>query len=172
MSDESAHLVEILMRLDAKIVFAESCTGGLVAATLAQIPGVSKVLCGSAVTYRDEVKVAWVDVDPQTIAEKTAVCGEVALQMAAGVLSSTPSARFSVSVTGHLGPDSPAELDGTAFIGFASTSSNDNVPPVQMITFQSNNRLERQVEATRKLLRITAEWLQRIEVTTSNCHGG
>ncbi len=58
--DDAQRLVDVLKRLDTKIVFAESCTAGLVSATLARVPGVSAYLCGSAVTYRDEVKTAWV----------------------------------------------------------------------------------------------------------------
>ncbi len=105
--DDAERLVEILRRLDAKIVFAESCTAGLAAATLARIPGVSAYFCGSAVTYRDEVKTAWVGVDPGLIQQQTAVCEKVAKEMAEGVLNRTPSASIAVAITGHLGPNVP-----------------------------------------------------------------
>ena len=44
------------------LVLAESCTGGLAAAALATIPGISRWFCGSAVTYRDQTKIDWLAV--------------------------------------------------------------------------------------------------------------
>ena len=160
--DDAERLVAILKRLDAKIVFAESCTAGLVAATLARIPGVSSYLCGSAVTYRDEVKTEWLGVSTQLIEKKSAVCQEVALEMAVGVLKSTPSASISVAITGHFGPHAPVGLDGIAYVGFAARGDGITVPPVEILHLQSQNRLERQVEATRKLLRVAAKWLESL----------
>ena len=57
-------LLNELIRLRKRIVFAESCTAGLLAATLGQIAGVSEVLCGSAVTYRNLTKANWLGIDP------------------------------------------------------------------------------------------------------------
>jgi PncC family amidohydrolase len=125
MTEELVHgLAESLARRQLKIVFAESCTGGLVSAALAGIPGISEWLCGSAVTYRSETKVAWLGVDATQIAEHTAVCSEVALQMALGVLGNTPEADLALSITGHLGPDTPEGMDGVVFVGFARRSEN------------------------------------------------
>jgi len=50
LSSEAKRLAQILEEQNRKIVFAESCTGGLVSATLTQIPGISSYHCGSAVT--------------------------------------------------------------------------------------------------------------------------
>ena len=57
-----AHDVAACLRSQPRrIVFAESCTGGLVAATLA-IPGISDSLCGSAVVYRLDTKTRWLGI--------------------------------------------------------------------------------------------------------------
>lgn len=109
----------MLVRRNLRVVFAESCTAGLVAATLARVPGISAHLCGSAVTYCETTKVAWLDVRPRDLARHSAVSPQVARQMALGVLAHTPEADWSAAVTGHLGPEAPAEQDGVIYICIA-----------------------------------------------------
>ncbi len=93
-------------------------------------------------TYRDEVKAEWVGVSAELIEEKTAVCQEVAQQMAVGVLNRTLSASFSVAITGHLGPNAPLGLDGVAYVGFAARGDKYEVPRVETLNLQSLHRLE------------------------------
>jgi PncC family amidohydrolase len=109
-------VVQALAQRQTKLVLAESCTGGLVAARLAQVPSVSNWLCGSAVTYRSETKTAWLSVDQATIQHCTAVSEEVAQQMVAGVLHLTPEADLAAAITGHLGPAAPPGFDGVVFV--------------------------------------------------------
>jgi len=136
-----------------KIVFAESCTGGLVSAVLAGIPGISEWLCGSAVTYRSATKIAWLQVDAQQIDKHTAVCGEVARQMAVGVLEKTPEADLALSITGHLGPGAPTPLDGLVFIGRAVRGeSGELATEVSQHSLKTQDRLIRQREATSLVL--------------------
>lgn len=99
-----------------KIVFAESCTGGLVSATLTEIPGISEWLCGSAVVYQVATKAAWLGVDEKKLKRPGPVSRVVAEQMAAGVLRETPAATISAAVTGHLGPGAPARQDGLVYV--------------------------------------------------------
>jgi len=115
----ATELAELLRRKNTRIVFAESCTAGRVAASLSLIPGISEFLCGSAVTYRDGTKIAWLGVSAESLADPniTAVSPVVADQMCRGVMNGTPEADWGVSVTGHLGPGAPPELDGLLFIG-------------------------------------------------------
>jgi PncC family amidohydrolase len=99
-----------------QLVLAESCTAGLVAASLGSVPGISQHLCGSAVVYQERTKVAWLGVSESTLQRIGAVSEEVADEMATSILERTPFADLSAAVTGHLGPDAPAELDGVVFI--------------------------------------------------------
>jgi len=110
-----------------RIVFAESCTAGLLAATLSRVPGVSSCLCGSFVTYRDDSKAKWLKVNQHDLDDPkvTAVSETVAQQMVSGALAMTPEATIALSITGHLGPDSPRELDGVVFIGIGDKSGSD-----------------------------------------------
>jgi nicotinamide-nucleotide amidase len=118
----AAHdLAERLKETHSRIVFAESCTAGLIAATLARVPGISAHLCGSAVVYRNETKSAWLSVSADDLANESIgpVSGEVAAAMATGVLQMTPEADIAASITGHLGPDAPADLDGVIIVSIA-----------------------------------------------------
>lgn len=147
---EPQQLVRQLELKRLKLVLAESCTGGLVAAELAKVPGVSNWLCGSAVTYRSETKSAWLDVDPASIAKHTAVSSEVATQMVEGALRKTPEADIAAAITGHLGPDAPSEFDGIVFI--ATRVRNQSKPTVSRHALTSNSRTDRQAEATKLVL--------------------
>ena len=157
MTEEVVHgLAESLSRTQLKIVFAESCTGGLVSAALAGVPGISEWLCGSAVTYRSPTKVAWLGVDAAEIAQHTAVCPDVALQMALGVLEKTPEADLALSITGHLGPGAPKGMDGLVFVAIARRCENGNpATDVFRRLLVSEDRLLRQREAA-SLVMLTA----------------
>lgn len=100
----SAHkVVSKLMEKEWTISFAESCTGGMVAARLVSVPDASKVFAASVVTYANEAKVKYVDVNPQTIDAYGVVSEEVALEMAKGV-AKVNAAQVGVGISGIAGP--------------------------------------------------------------------
>jgi PncC family amidohydrolase len=123
MTDSAAELATRAQEVAAalrssgrQLVLAESCTAGLVAASLGSVPGISQHLCGSAVVYQERTKVTWLGVSESTLQNVGAVSQEVADEMATTILERTPFADLSAAVTGHLGPDAPAEFDGVVFI--------------------------------------------------------
>ncbi|OQW62127.1 MAG: damage-inducible protein CinA [Proteobacteria bacterium HN_bin10] len=87
-----------------RIATAESCTGGLIAATLAAVPGASAVLERGFVTYSNEAKADMLGVPPELIRQYGAVSKEVAIAMAEGALAHS-RADVAVAVTGIAGPD-------------------------------------------------------------------
>jgi nicotinamide-nucleotide amidase len=91
-------------RAGFKIVTAESCTGGLIAASLAAVPGASVSLERGFVTYSNEAKVEMLGVPAELIERKGAVSQEVALAMVDGALKHSP-ADIAIAVTGIAGPD-------------------------------------------------------------------
>lgn len=103
-----------------RLVLAESCTGGLAAALLARIPGVSEFLCGSAVVYQVETKARWLRVSRRLLRDPGPVSREVAAAMTTGALEATPHADIAAAVTGHLGPGAPPEQDGLVFVAFGA----------------------------------------------------
>lgn len=111
----------ILNRLGEKkmmLVCAESCTGGLLAAWITDVPGSSKAFWGSFVTYSNEAKTALLGVDPSLIREKGAVSGEVVKAMARGALEKS-SGDICIAVSGVAGPGggSKEKPVGTVWIG-------------------------------------------------------
>jgi PncC family amidohydrolase len=153
-------LVAVLAAQRVRVVFAESCTAGLVAAWLAAVPGVSEWLCGSAVTYQSATKTAWLGVPEALIASETAVSASVATAMARGVLEKTPQAELAASITGHLGPHAPAGFDGLTFIGLARRQAGEIVCETTRYQLQETGRLPRQQEAAARVLQRTLTHLQ------------
>ena len=117
----ACEILTLLKQSNRMLVCAESCTAGLVAATLAGIPGASQWLCGSAVVYRNATKTAWLGVSSEILSDpdRGDVCRETAIRMAEGVLAVTSEAAVAISVTGHLGPKAPLSMDGMIYVGWA-----------------------------------------------------
>ena len=109
---------KLLMEKKITISAAESCTGGLFASTLIDIPGISAVFDRSLVTYSNEAKVQELGVDPATLAEYGAVSAETAAEMAEG-LRRVSGSDLCISVTGVAGPDggTPEKPVGLSYIG-------------------------------------------------------
>ena len=96
-------LLELCRQKKLKIATAESCTGGLVAATLTEIAGSSDVVERGFVTYSNEAKQAMLGVPATTLASHGAVSAETAQAMATGALAHAP-VDLAVSITGIAGP--------------------------------------------------------------------
>jgi PncC family amidohydrolase len=123
LSVEASRLVRNPEELQYRIVFEESCTGGLVAAALVEVPGVSRYLCGTAAVYRDETKTAWLGIPPEILQEHGAVCSETTVQMVVRVLCKTPEADLAAAVTGYLGPDAPPDDEGLVYVAVSPIST-------------------------------------------------
>jgi nicotinamide-nucleotide amidase len=115
-SQSAQGVLELLAEQRVCLVLAESCTGGLAAALLVGVPGASNWFCGSAVTYREATKEAWLGVSGDAVAGQTAVSEQVTREMVTGSLAKTPEAQLAAAITGHLGPAAPVELDGVVFV--------------------------------------------------------
>jgi PncC family amidohydrolase len=96
-------LLELCRERKLKITTAESCTGGLVAATLTDIPGSSDIVDRAFVTYSNAAKQAMLGVPPALLERFGAVSQETAEAMARGALAHAP-VQLAVSITGIAGP--------------------------------------------------------------------
>jgi nicotinamide-nucleotide amidase len=103
------------------VVTAESCTGGLVAATLTEIPGSSDVVERGFVTYSNAAKEAMLDVPGATIERFGAVSRETAEAMATGALAHSP-ADLAVAVTGIAGPGGGTPDKPVGLVHFAAAA--------------------------------------------------
>lgn len=107
-----------LVARNVTVAAAESCTGGLFSAKLAEVPGVSAVFLGSVVSYANEVKVAALGVDPRLLQQHGAVSEQVTAAMAQGACARL-GARLGLSVSGVAGPGggTPEKPVGTICFG-------------------------------------------------------
>jgi len=107
-----------LLARDLRLVTAESCTGGLIAATLTEVPGSSRWLEGGFVTYRLSAKTRMIGVRPATLATFGAVSEPTAREMAEGALAAS-DANVSVAVTGVAGPEGGDPVAPVGTVWFA-----------------------------------------------------
>lgn len=100
-----------------RVATAESCTGGMLAAAITDLPGASEHYAGGIVAYADDVKIRHLGVDPGDLESRGAVSEEVALQMAGGACRRF-SADVAMAVTGIAGPGggTPEKPVGTVWM--------------------------------------------------------
>ena len=99
----SREISQLLWEREKSLGTAESCTGGRIAEAIIAIPGASKYFKGGIVSYADEVKENLLGVNGELIAEKTAVCEEVAVEMVKGACRAL-NTDYAIAATGIAGP--------------------------------------------------------------------
>ena len=114
-------LGQALLQKGWMLVSAESCTGGLLGASITDIGGSSQWFERGFVTYSNAAKVAHLNVSEETLERHGAVSEETAMEMAAGALATSPDAHVAVSTTGVAGPGggTPGKPVGMVCFGFA-----------------------------------------------------
>jgi nicotinamide-nucleotide amidase len=120
-SDLIARATDLIARYRAAGLMAataESCTGGLIAALLTEIPGSSAVLERGFVVYSNAAKQDLLGVSAETLARYGAVSAETARAMAEGALGAS-RAEVAVSVTGVAGPDGGSAEKPVGLVHFA-----------------------------------------------------
>lgn len=112
----AAEVVKLLKKENLTIATAESLTAGLLANKIAEIPGVSKILRGGIIAYQDEIKIAELGVQAETINKYGAVSEQTAVEMAAGVAKRL-NTDVAIATTGVAGPKTSEHKPvGTVFI--------------------------------------------------------
>lgn len=139
------------------IATAESCTGGLIAALLTEIPGSSSVFERGFVTYSNHSKTQLLGVDAEIIAGHGAVSEAVAVAMAIGARVRA-KVDIAVSVTGIAGPDGGSKEKPVGTVCIAIASENDNV--VQTFHF-SGDRSSIRMQSVSAALTMMGEALKR-----------
>ncbi|MBM9401706.1 CinA family protein [Gluconacetobacter azotocaptans] len=118
--DHAGTLLVLLRGAGLRVVTAESCTGGLVAASLTHHAGSSDVVEGGFVTYSNVMKTALLGVDSALLARHGAVSAEVAAAMADGALAHAPRTDIAVSITGIAGPGGGSAAKPVGLVWFAT----------------------------------------------------
>ena len=109
-----------------RIVTAESCTGGLIAASLTEIPGSSDVVECGFIVYSDNAKATLLDVSESLLERVGAVSAEVACAMAKGALENS-KAQLSIAVTGIAGPAGETALKHIGLVHIAAAREGREV---------------------------------------------
>ena len=99
----SREVSQLLWEMEKTVSTAESCTGGRIAEAIIAVPGASKYFKGGIISYVDEIKKSLLGVDEELLAEKTAVCEEVACQMVKGACKAL-NTDYAIAATGYAGP--------------------------------------------------------------------
>jgi len=126
LRDAANTLLELCKAKKLTLATAESCTGGLVAAMLSEIPGSSLVLDRGFVTYSNKAKQQMLGVTPATIDVHGAVSRECAEEMAKGALAHA-SVDLAVSITGIAGPTGAVPGKPIGLVYFCAASRSGSV---------------------------------------------
>ena len=156
----SRQIGDILYSSGLTLGTAESCTGGRISEAIIAIPGASDYFKGSIVAYTNEVKEQLLHVSHSVLENQTAVCEEVAKQMALGIIE-TLGVNFAIASTGIAGPGggTPAIPIGTIWIAYGS---KDDIR-----TFKLQENFGRDINlaiATNKSMRLFLDFLQEKEI--------
>ena len=116
---KSEELVSLLIDKGHTISFAESCTGGMAAASIVDVADASKVLNASFVTYANEAKIKYANVSGDTLDKYGAVSEQTAGEMAEGTAKAN-NADVAVGISGIAGPTGGTEEKpvGTVCFGY------------------------------------------------------
>ncbi len=140
-----------------KLATAESCTGGLLASRLTDVPGSSDYFVGGIVAYAYEAKVALLNVSWDTLHAYGAVSSETVLEMARGACKAL-GADIAVSISGIAGPGGglPNKPVGTTWFGLVAPDGEWSY-----LRQFNGDRLQNKQQASEAALQLLSEYLQR-----------
>jgi nicotinamide-nucleotide amidase len=146
--DAAERTLTALREASLTVASAESLTGGLVTATLTDVPGASAVVRGGVVSYATDLKTQVLGVDAGLLASGGAVQADVARQMAVGVCRLC-SADLGVATTGVAGPEAQdGHAVGTVFVAVArSGQAPDEVEVRPLVLLGDRQQIRRQTVA-------------------------
>jgi nicotinamide-nucleotide amidase len=115
-------IVKLLVQRNQTVAVAESCTGGLLANRITNVPGASAVFSAGYVCYANQAKIDMLDVDPQLIEKHGAVSEQVARALAEHARACARS-DYALATTGVAGPSggSPEKPVGTVYVALAAS---------------------------------------------------
>ncbi|HWF44709.1 MAG TPA: competence/damage-inducible protein A [Candidatus Kapabacteria bacterium] len=149
----AGEIVKLLTDRKKTLSTAESCTGGLIASQITDVPGASTVFPGSIVAYANTLKIAELDVSESTLARFGAVSEEAAREMAEGIRNRL-NTDYALSVTGIAGPGGGTSEKpvGTIWIALADHEKPTIARKLQLAFDRTVNR-ERSAAAALEMLR-------------------
>ncbi|WP_036949175.1 CinA family protein [Pseudobutyrivibrio ruminis] len=156
-----AALINKLVDMHVSVATAESCTGGLIASSIVDIPGASDCFNEGYVTYSNEAKMKNLGVSADTLREFGAVSSQTAAEMASGVRKAA-NADFGISSTGIAGPGGGTKEKpvGLVYIGCAYGDNKCVTKKLQL----DGDRTQVRNAAAKEALKLLDECLNKVEV--------
>ena len=149
----AARLVAALVERGQTIATAESLTAGLLAATIASVPGASAVLRGGLIVYATDLKGSLGGVDADTLAADGPVAASTARSLAIGAVTRC-TADWGVALTGVAGPDAQdGKPVGTVFLGVCAPDGTADAARLQLAGSRWDIRSGAAVAAITEMLR-------------------
>ena len=140
----SSVLIKELIKRKETLVFAESCTGGLLSSSLTKISGSSKVFKGSIISYSNELKQSLLSIPEYMIEKYGAVSEEVAQTMAINARKKLDS-NWSVSISGIAGPNGGTSLKPVGLVFISIAGPNNHITNIKKIFNCNRSRREIQI---------------------------
>jgi nicotinamide-nucleotide amidase len=137
----SSVLIKELAKRNETIVFAESCTGGLLSSSITSISGSSKVFKGSIVSYSNELKNSLLNISEEKLTKYGAVSEEVCESMAINVKEKL-EADWAIAISGIAGPNGGTKDKPVGLVYFSITGPNNHITNIKKIFNSTRNRIE------------------------------
>jgi len=134
-------LIKELIKRNQTIVFAESCTGGLLSSSLTSISGSSQVFKGSIVSYSNELKNSLLNISEEKLTKYGAVSEEVCESMAINVREKL-GADWAIAISGIAGPNGGSQDKPVGLVYISISGPNNNITNIKKLFNSTRNRLE------------------------------
>ena len=134
-------LINELLKRKESLVFAESCTGGLLSSSITSIAGSSKVFKGSIISYSNELKQSLLNISEDLLKRYGAVSEEVAEAMATNAKEKLKS-DWSIAISGIAGPSGGSKEKPVGLVYIAIAGPNDHITKIKKIFNTARNRIE------------------------------
>ncbi len=134
-------LIKELTKRNETIVFAESCTGGLLSSSLTSISGSSQVFQGSIVSYSNELKNSLLNISKEKLTKYGAVSEEVCEAMAINVKEKL-GADWAIAISGIAGPNGGSQDKPVGLVYISISGPNNNITNIKKLFNSTRNRIE------------------------------
>ena len=134
-------LIKELAKRNETIVFAESCTGGLLSSSITSISGSSKVFQGSIISYSDDLKNSLLNISEDMLKKYGAVSKEVCKAMAINVKEKL-KADWAIAISGIAGPNGGSQEKPVGLVYISISGPNNHITNIKKIFNTTRNRIE------------------------------
>ena len=149
--NKAAQIIERLASNKLQVATAESCSGGLLAGALTDIPGASEVFGCGIVSYSNEMKIKLLQVSEATLATHGAVSRQTAMEMSQGVRE-LAGADFGLATTGIAGPGGGSEKKPVGLVYIALSDSQGTIIEKNIFSGNRNDVRQQTVAAVLDML--------------------